>query len=254
MEQRCSVEIQKVFLLPCLVWKADLYISDLFLICVKTFEDLVLEFDIPISYRRKYNSWRMVFIWIGFRTQRTFKKISLIKSVLRLWVKRKSQRMFILYWETRLLLRLKQMDCIVWMLWMRWNRMIFIMPTSSAPLKPSWGLFTLNLFIRQSALTNFSIELVELILPIVTFVIIPQKLFYTYFVNVKKFPPPFGMNYVFWLIMFLGNPLLSQILKKLCGVTDLSEHNSCIYFLFLCLKFYLHRCKFQQPIPILSHF
>ena len=30
------------------------------------------------------------------------------------------------------------------------------------------------------------------------------------------------------------------------GVTDLSEHDNCINFLFLCLKFYLHRCKFQQ--------
>ena len=46
-----------------------------------------------------------------------------------------------------------------------------------------------------------------------------------------------------------GNPLLSQILKKMFGVTDLSEHDSCINFLFLCLKFYLHRCKFQQTNP-----
>ena len=134
---------------------------------------------------------------------------------------------------------------------MRWNGMIFIMPTSSAQLKPSWGLFTLNFFIRQSALTNFSIELVELILPIVTFVKIHQKLFYTYFVNVKKFPP-FGMNYVFWLIMFLGNPLLSQILKKMFGVTDLSEHDSCINFLFLMLEILssqTDRWKFQQTNP-----
>ena len=178
---------------------------------------------------------------IGFRTQKTFKKISLIKSVLLLWVKRKSQSMFIPYWGTRLLLRLKTNGLIGWMLWMRWNGMIFIMPTSSAPLKPSWGLFTLNCFIRQSALTNFSIELVELILPIVTFVIIHQKLFYTYFVNVKKFPP-FGMNYVFWLIMFLGNPLLSQIMKK-CLVSQTSQNMT------VCLKFYLHRCKFQQANP-----
>ena len=29
------------------------------------------------------------------------------------------------------------------------------------------------------------------------------------------------------------------------GVTDTSEHDNCIY-LFLCLKFYIHRCKFQE--------
>ena len=69
------------------------------------------------------------------------------------------------------------------------------------------------------------------------------------FCECEKVPPPFGMNYVFWLIIFLGNPLLSQILKKTIGVTELSEHDNCINFLFLCLKFYLHRCKFQQTNP-----
>ena len=63
--------------------------------------------------------------------------------------------------------------------------------------KINWGFFFIfNLFIRQSAPINFSIELVEPIIPIVIFVIIYQKRFCTYFVNVKKFPP-FGMNYVF---------------------------------------------------------
>ena len=53
----------------------------------------------------------------------------------------------------------KQMD---WLsgcrTWMKWNGIIFIMPTSSAPLKPRWGLFILNFFIGQSVLINFSIE------------------------------------------------------------------------------------------------
>ena len=30
------------------------------------------------------------------------------------------------------------------------------------------------------------------------------------------------------------------------GVTDTSEHDNCISYLFLCLKFYIHRCKFQE--------
>ena len=190
----------------------------------------------------------MVFIWIGFRTQRTFKKISLIKSVLLLWVKRKSQSMFIPYWGTRLLLRLKTNGLIVWMLWMRWNGMIFIMPTSSAPLKSSWGLFTLNCFIRQSALTNFSIELVELILPIVTFVIIHQKLFYTYFMNVKKFPPLWD-ELCFLINNVSGESFTFSNFENMSCVTDLSEHDSYINFFFLCLKFHLHGCKFQQANP-----
>ena len=30
------------------------------------------------------------------------------------------------------------------------------------------------------------------------------------------------------------------------GVTDTSEHDNCISYLFLCLKYYIHRCKFQE--------
>ena len=35
--------------------------------------------------------------------------------------------------------------------------------------------------------------------------------------------------------------------KKMFGVTDTSEHDNCIsYFFFFCLKYYIHRCKFQE--------
>ena len=34
--------------------------------------------------------------------------------------------------------------------------------------------------------------------------------------------------------------------KKMFGVTDTSEHDNCISYLFLCLKFYIHRCKCQE--------
>ena len=78
---------------------------------------------------------------------------------------------------------------------MKWNGIIFIMPTLSAPIETQMRSFFKNFFIRQSVLINFSIELVDPILPTVIFVIIYQKLFCTYFVNVKKFSP-FGMNYV----------------------------------------------------------
>ena len=242
--------------MPMRLWylifeKGIRHISDLFLghNLVKTFEDLVLEFDIPISDRRKYNSLMNGIYLDWFHNPKNIHENIFDKICSSLVSGKESPKACLFHTEEPgFCWGLKTNGLIGWMLWMRWNGMIFIMPTSSAPLKPSWGLFTLNCFIRQSALTNFSIELVELILPIVTFVIIHQKLFYTYFVNVKKFPP-FGMNYVFWLIMFLGNPLLSQIMKKMFGVTDLSEHDSCINFLFLCLKFYLHRCKFQQANP-----
>ena len=43
--------------------------------------------------------------------------------------------------------------------------------------------------------------------------------------------------------------LTDYAFMKVFGVTDLLEHDNCINFFFLCLKFYLHRCKFQQINP-----
>ena len=47
----------------------------------------------------------------------------------------------------------------------------------------------------------------------------------------------------------IANGPVNNMSFQMFGVTDLSEHDSCINFLFLCLKFYLHRCKFQQANP-----
>ena len=41
---------------------------------------------------------------------------------------------------------------------------------------------------------------------------------------------------------------------KMFGITDISEHDNCINFLFLCMEFYLHRCKFQQISPNFTAF
>ena len=41
---------------------------------------------------------------------------------------------------------------------------------------------------------------------------------------------------------------------KMFGIRDVSEHDMCINFLFLCLKFYIHRCRFQQTLPNFNAF
>ena len=124
----------------------------------------------------------------------------------------------------------------------------------------SWCLFTFNFSLMQSALTNFFIELVEMILPIVIFVMIYQKPFCTNFVNVKKFPP-FGMNYVFfWLIMFPVNPLLSQILKKKKFVSQTSLNMTValiprvLISSFYARNFTFTDANFRKTIRILLHF
>ena len=76
------------------VWdeKGFRHISDLFLgHMVKTFEDLVIEYDIPIRDRRQYN-YLMNGIYL---TPRISMIMFLIKFLLLLWVKRRSQNIII---------------------------------------------------------------------------------------------------------------------------------------------------------------
>ena len=37
-----------------------------------------------------------------------------------------------------------------------------------------------------------------------------------------------------------------SVFEKMFGVTDTSEHDNCISYLFLCSKFYIHSCQFQE--------
>ena len=37
-----------------------------------------------------------------------------------------------------------------------------------------------------------------------------------------------------------------SVFEKMFGVTDTSEHDKWISYLFLCLKFYIHWCKLQE--------
>ena len=51
-------------------------------------------------------------------------------------------------------------------------------------------------------------------------------------------------------LMFLINSISEEsfsfsVFEKMFGVTDTSEH-TCISYIFLCLKYYIHRCKFQE--------
>ena len=49
--------------------------------------------------------------------------------------------------------------------------------------------------------------------------------------------------------MFFEESFTFSNSAEMFGVTDLSEPDNWINFLFLCLKFYLHRWKFQQTNP-----
>ena len=40
-----------------------------------------------------------------------------------------------------------------------------------------------------------------------------------------------------------------SVFNYLFGINFGSKHDKCIHFLFLCFKFYIYRCKFQQSSP-----
>ena len=78
------------------------YISDLFLghNFVKTFEDLVIEFDIPIRDRRKYNSLMNGIYLDWFQNPKNIQEDVFGKSLLLCWMKTKSRNMLIPFWST----------------------------------------------------------------------------------------------------------------------------------------------------------
>ena len=58
----------------------------------------------------------------------------------------------------------------------------------------------------------------------------------------------------FWIFTALHATFNFSNFDKMFGITDISEHDNCINFLFLCMKFYLHRCKCQQTSPNFNAF
>ena len=119
-------------------------------ILLKLLKIWLLNLTFLLSDRRKYNSLMNGIYLDWFQNSTNIQENVFDKICSSLVCEKKSQSMFIPFWGTRHLLRLKTNGLIVWMSWMKWNGIIFIMPTSSAPLKPSWSLFFLKFFKRQS--------------------------------------------------------------------------------------------------------
>ena len=117
-------------------------------------EDLVIEYDIPIRDRRKYNYLANGIYLDWFKSPKIFMIMFLIKLLLLLWVKRRSQNIFIPFLKTVPMLMLKINGLIAWMSWTNWKGMVFTEPTSIVPLKLSYVLFISNFFIGLFAQTN----------------------------------------------------------------------------------------------------
>ena len=47
----------------------------------------------------------------------------------------------------------------------------------------------------------------------------------------------------------IGNPLDISFFERMFGINQDSCHNQCMNFIFLCTKFDIYRCKFQNQVP-----
>ena len=75
----------------------------------------------------------------------------------------------------------------------------------------------------------------------------PETLFHL-FCECEKVTPLWD-DLCFLINTISGESFDFSNVENMFGLTDSSEHDCCISFLFLCLKFYIHRCKFQESIP-----
>ena len=116
---------KKFFFYPVWDEKGIRHISDLFLvkILLKLLKIWLLNLTFLLVIEGSITHWWMAFIWTGFRTPRTFKKMSLIKSALLLWVKRKVPKhvYFILRNQTSVEVENKWIDCLDVVDEVEWN-------------------------------------------------------------------------------------------------------------------------------------
>ena len=182
---------KKFFFYPVWDEKGIRHISDLFLgqNFVKTFEDLVVEFDIPVSDRRKYNSLMNGIYLQWFQNSKNIQENVFDKICSSLVSEKKVPKHVcsILRNQASVEVENKWIDCLDVVDEVEWN---YIHNANfKCTIETQMRSFYFKLFHKAICLINFSIELVDPILPTVIFVIIYQKLFCTYFANVKKFPP-----------------------------------------------------------------
>ena len=69
-----------------------------------------------------------------------------------------------------------------------------------------------------------------------------------------KIVSPLWDELCFYINCATNESFIFSKFDKMFGIRDTSEHDMCINFLFLCLKFYIHRCRFQQTNPNFNAF
>lgn len=224
------LKTKKFFFYPTWDNKGICNISDLYLgrNIIKSFEELVVEFDIPINDRRKYNSLMNGIDLDWFQNpmniqDNVFDTIcaSLLKE------KRVPRHVYsilrdcaVVEAENKWTDRLDVLEDI------EWNFYFKVFHTAVCTNK-----FLHKIGRTESPNCYFCNELPETIVHL--------------FCECKEVSPLWD-NLCFYINNVTKESFNFSKFDKMFGVRDTSEHDMCINFLFLCLKFYIHRCRFQH--------
>ena len=249
------LKTKKFFFYPVWDEKGIHLISDLYFgnNLVKTFEDLVIEFDIPIRDRRKYNSlMKGIFLdWFGNPKNIQDNVFDHITSSLLGEAKVPKHVYSILRDQTVVEVEDKWVDLFNVLEEVEWD---YIHKTNfTCTIETQLRSFYFKLFHRAICTNKFLHKIGRADNPNCYFCSnLPESLVHL-FCECDKVSPLWD-ELCFLINNISGETFNFSNFDKMFGITDISEHDNCINFLFLCMKFYLHRCKFQQTSPNLMHF
>ena len=244
------LKTKKFFHYPVWDEKGIQHISDLYFgnNLVKTFEDLVIEFDILISDRRKYNSLMNGIYLDWFHNSKNIQEnvFHEISTCLVKEVKVPKYVYSILRDRAAVEVENKWVDSLDILDEVDWNYIHNANLTCT--IETQMRSFYFKLFHKAICTNQFLHKIGRTNSPNCYFCNNFPETILHFLCECEKVSPLWD-ELCFLINNVSGESFNFSNFEKMFGVTDLSEHDVCINFLFLCLKFYLHRCKFQQTNP-----
>jgi len=239
------------FFYPVWFEKGILTISDLYLgrNLIKPFEELVIEFDIPIHDRRKYNSLMKGIDLDWFYNNNIIHDDIFDHIVNYLLDTRKVPR------HAYSILRdvssteksgnkwIENLDIMEEFEWDQIHNNNF-----TCTIETQLRAFYFKIFHRAVCTNQFLHKIGRAVSPNCHFCDESPESLLHLLCDCRKISPLWD-DLCFYINNVTNNSFIFSKFDKMFGIVDESEHDKCITFLFLCLKFYIHRCRFQQSTP-----
>ena len=245
--KKVRLKSKKFFFYPVWDEKGIRHISDLFLghNLVKTFEDLVIEYDIPIRDRRKYN-YLMNDIYLDwFQNPKNIHNNVFDKISASLVGEKKVPKHLYSILRNRAYVDVenKWTDCLDVLDELDWNDIH--RANFNCTIETQLRSFYFKLFHRAICTNQFLHKIGRFDSPNCSFCKkFPETLLHL-FCQCEKVSPLWD-DLCFLINIISEESFTFSVFEKMFDVTDTSEHDNCISYLFLCLKYYIHRCKFQE--------